>query len=296
MGVVGAVEMSGEIEYSMLDLLDGEEIILLDGEPMRSGHPNWYSRHFFDAQRFQDLDEQVLEDISEYFKTMKEFFTASNVRTTPLVYEEMQRFESIVHGKLEKLTKHEQNAIRYHEKQDESTQYKRQLLETITFQQRLMCKKARKKVFNPDVALRFEDLENKISIVSAMSKAKKDFSWRYNCIPAKHNGQHADEQLVAAGLYLSIVDGKQVAVVSPDSDMGRILDEGADYLRRCGNLMGLPVKERLCDYPVRVYFALTDRSFRDDEQYIFERDSKPPTAPTRQVKLIKECIGALCCR
>ena len=247
----------GGVIYSFESILQIEPLILIDTGIKDYTNPRWYKDKVYYASKFSQLDKSVLEQnlgILEKFKTQ---LSEPTVYTTKKVVEEIGGFVDIITEKLVTLNRfenlrHERKNNRRYDKYDDSQEKK--LLQELCFLYDQIYRLASHKVLKIENPKSFHGLEQ-IVLATGIFGGKKDFTDRYGMrTKKKAEDRHTDEELVATALYLSITEGKQSCIVTPDSDIKRLLLKTKEYLTDKKTEDNEVYLKALTKNPVRVYF------------------------------------------
>lgn len=246
------------------DILEQEQLILTDNSFIsgsNSSSSTWYYDNIYPAKRFSDLGIGALNDALELYENTLLWLPNPNVYTTSGVVDEMRNFRDILNDKLSwfrefesKGSLHSGKSHKYND--DLEASEKRKLLEDFCKLYHNVVKLADRSVFKPSYKEEFKALENIVTEVTRHTGAKIDFEFRYRGFPKKYGDTHADEQLVAAALYSSIIDNVPSTIVTGDSDIERIFLNTLNYLKNA-NLQGFKNLLRLVEKnPIHIYFVL----------------------------------------
>jgi hypothetical protein len=251
-------EASGISEFE--EALAKENYVLSDTDPIHPGLSPAYADGVFPANNFLQLDDATLAYMSRHIAESVMLFSMPNIRVPAKVFGEIKIFQDIVCEKMAKLNQLDrQSRERHHKapnkKYDAMRQGKKDALCELCFDYVNLCRLVRDRVFRPEHPVIFSELEQLIVDVAERCGSKRDFSSRYDSPERKHGDSHADEQLVAAAIYRTLCDGESTAILTPDSDIPRLL---ADSFRRLtGRYSQFPTL--LGRSPIKVYFVLPDK-------------------------------------
>ena len=251
-------EASGISEFEQA--LANESYVLSDTEPIHPGLSAAYAESIFPANNFLQLDDAVLEYMSRHIAESVSLFSMPKMHVPVKVYAEIKIFQDIICDKMAALNQLDKKSQeRYHKspnkKYDALRQKRKEKLCDLCFDYVNLCKVVKDSVFRPENPVVFSELERLVVDVAERCGSKIDFSHRYSSPKSKRDDSHADEQLVAAALYRTLCDGQSTAILTPDSDIRRILIHTCRRLT--GRHAGFPTI--LGRYPIKVYFVLPDK-------------------------------------
>ena len=190
---------------------------------------------------------------AEWFKW---WFSQSPIRTTTCVVQELNRFRKRIRLKLQKLQTKEQV---YHTMHCSDYARKVELFKLVASMYREVYLAAREAVFRPLEPQKFGALERAILTVSENTDSKRDYSHRHEENPIRRpDDLRADESLVAAALYVSLVDKEPCTIVTPDSDIRRLLIASCRLIANGEIPGGKDFYDALREFNIRVYFAVSN--------------------------------------
>jgi hypothetical protein len=224
---------------------------------------------------FRDLDRDVLSRVSSYTRRLQQWFSEENVHAVPKVIAEMARFRDILRNKVEALNRLDRlKAARMKEPEDECEkslgEENRRLLNDVCFGYVNACRLAGKNHFVAGEPESFSLLEDAVVRAAALSRSKRDFNRRHGHYLAQPADLHADEQIAAAAIYRSVFEHEDCCIVSPDSDIPRILVDACKYIEEVELRGDRLASAALRKHPVRVYFV---RSAEEDGNLRLQLDS-----------------------
>ena len=222
-------------EFLIEDIIRQEHFMLLDsGTNINDRHyvsSDWYSSTVYNTNTFAQIDGNL-----------------------------------IVHDKLIWLNENKYSLNRYYRKkrlriakinQRENGGGNREILENVCHAFFKIWHAARESEYIPDDKKEFERLYEITREAAEDSNAKINYALRYGNFLSKPEDLHADEQLIAASLYRSLIERHGSTILTADSDLPRILDSTVCTLERMTLGYNLEYKlERLAAYPIKIYFML----------------------------------------
>ncbi|MFH1376734.1 MAG: hypothetical protein ABIH25_03795 [Candidatus Woesearchaeota archaeon] len=239
--------------YCIDEILEKHDIVLLDtGVTTSRNTHSWYEDHVFYAKYFSQLDSNLLSEVCENVETAKRLFLNPKIVTTEGVAYEIANHGKIAKDKLSWLRQREKLRSRKDKmRQDDYDFYtalKANSLADVCFSLHKFHKDALKKIFNPDDRNKYNEIEKMVmNVVNNSGIKRESFS-----VYGEMGKFFTDEQLVASALYLSIVDNKNTAIISTDSDIPIILLKVKEYCS-LENRCGCKVLEKLCRNPIQPY-------------------------------------------
>ena len=247
------------------DILEQEQLILTDNSFIAGGNTMnspWYYEDMYHVKKFLDLSINSLNNALELYEGTMLWLQNPHVYTTSGVIDEMKTFRDILNGKLSWLRTYDARGSPSHNKPpqdndaDLETDEKRELLEDVCKLYHQTVKLADKKEFKAQYQTEYGAVENIVAEITRHTGAKIDFEFRYKKYPKKYEDTHADEQLVAAAIYSSIIDNVSSAIVTADSDIERIFSNTWSYFKN-SNAQGFENVLRLVEKnPIHIYFLL----------------------------------------
>lgn len=247
-------------------VMENEDFILTDSDVHNHLHRDWYAQWVYEARDFKELDVAMLMEVAEYTRQTEGWLSQPNVYAVPNVFAEIYRFKEILRDKVSALERAYRNMPqRLRMAEDEHASERRQagkaVLSSICFSYVNATRLARKGMFMPSDR-EFEVLEDAVMAAAMACDSKRDSS--VDCLRGRSapSDLHADEQLVAAALYRSFFEDKPSCIVTPDSDIARLLIDSCNYIEEMF-LDGARLATRALEKnPVRVYFLVPQRSQR----------------------------------
>ncbi|MDP4012750.1 MAG: hypothetical protein Q8R00_04065 [Candidatus Nanoarchaeia archaeon] len=215
--------------FTLDEVLNGENFIITDGVNVQG---RWYERAVYPAGSFAKLNQEVLTMLVE-----QELPAALNWVSSPKIHfvqrgvDELQRFAGIISHKLSSLNDYEKgsNKSRTKSKRIKINGPERVngkiLMENLNLMYNNLLKVAKRSIYVPENEELFRTISNLVDVVADNSNAIKDYSMRHryqDVSSRKAENLHADEQIVATAIYRSVI-GEPTAIVSGDSDIGRLL-------------------------------------------------------------------------
>ncbi len=257
---------------SFEDIMDREIYIISDSDTHNTSGVDWYADFVYPADYYHEMDIHSLSSSAHCVAGLRDWFSEPRVHAVPNVVAEIARFRDILHYKVTMLNEFEtarhrssgKNRVvnrrkrkmngRFEERSGEA----KSILEGICFDYVRIFKSAEKNAFRPESPDRFRCIGEKVLHVAESTGCKVDnkalFGQRYtDC-----EDLHADEQIVAAALYRSLYEGKETAIVTPDSDLARILVNTYYDMRQDSRESAEVVSFAMSKYPIRLYFVKKD--------------------------------------
>jgi hypothetical protein len=271
----------GEAEDSELftfdQILEREPYVLSDAEPVGCTHRRWYEEGVYNSSDFSQMDQRLLRTTNNDLQVVRTWFADPKVHTTSKVIAEIDRFRQILHDKQAMLNTAavcpNSRRRKKYSRPDYSLDFAEcsSLFGDICFKYVNTVRSARRNVFNPsdpDVFSAFEQF-----VVEAADEwcAKRDFVPRGEQCFKKNEDLHADEELVAAALYRSFFDNERSCIVSPDSDIARIVIAVCKKMQ--GTVWSYSANDSMKRYPVRVYFVVPGAAGKE-EKYRLQFDTR----------------------
>lgn len=243
--------------YCIDEILKKHDNVLLDtGVTTSSKVSSWYENHVFYARNFSQLDSNLLSEVYENVETAKRLFLNPKIFTTEGVAYEIANHGKIVKDKLSWLRKREKLRSRKDKMRQDDYDYYTALransLADICFSLYRCYKEALKKSFCPADRKKYNEIEKIVMKIVNNSGIKREPSsacWENN----EMCEYPADEQLISSALYLSIIDNKNSAIISTDSDIPIILLKVKEYCSSENIRCGCKVLEKLCRNPIQPY-------------------------------------------
>lgn len=271
-----------EKNLSFDDIIKREPLILTDGGLETRDNSDWYKFEVYDSHNYSQIDYQATYNKAKFLEEFKNWWLEPSVLTSEKITEEIKRYLDDIREKLKYLNEEERNRPKRYKKKNlkvhyDNTENIRKPLEEVALLYNQIYQIAKKSVFKPNDPIKFACLENIVLTIAENSKAKRNFSFRYNNFDSKAKDLHADEELVASALYSSIVDKEGVCIVTGDSDINRLLLSVHCHLIHSGmydinGYLLLALEEN----PIHIYFNTTWNAL----DYVLDtskiRDS-PPT-------------------
>lgn len=233
------------------EISEEEPIVLSDS--WVGGSRGWYEDYVYKTRSFSDVDSWILIEMLEKARKFRDSFFRQNVYVVKNVVAEMARFQAIIRGKVVALNGYDLLGVGKRKAFSPEHFETKSIFEELCFVYAQIHKAALSRLLAPQDAEAFGKFEKAMLVLASQTNAKIDFGSRYNRTMGRAEDLHADEQLAAAALYLSIIEGKQSAIATNDSDMGRLLYKARKYIKeRYGRRSECFAS--LVRYPTKVYF------------------------------------------
>ncbi len=230
---------------TLVELLEERPIIFSDTDIDALG---WYRDYIYECNTFSDLNVSRLSKVIKSLERTKAWFSNPVVLTTPRIVEEMRRFVGIIHNTRDIM----HSRASFPELRGKVPS--KGLYERIVRMSDEIFALAESAVFVPEDVAKFEALEKAVITIAANSHAKVDYSKRYGKTARRYSDLHGDESLVAAAFYVSLVCNEPCAIVTPDSDIKRLVSKAHMLIANGEVPEGRKFFEDLEKYPVQVYF------------------------------------------
>lgn len=270
-----------------------EKPILFSDTAVNKEFGNWYRESVSGSQFMGEVDIGGLEKGIDSAKWFKWWFSQSPILTTTCVVQELNRFRKKLRLKLKKLQTKDQI---YHTMHGRDYARKVELFKLVASLYREVCIAAREAVFRPLEPKKFSALEEVVLAVSENTDSKRDYTHRYEKDPGrKPDDLRADESLVAAALYVSLVDNEPCTIVSADSDIRRLLLTTCKLIANGEIPGGNDFYEALRKFHIRVYFSTKEGlKFDVDTQNLsFDRLFNANMDDVNKSRLRQRIMGAL---
>lgn len=251
-----------------MDELLHEPLILSDATPFNRRGSS-YQEVFYPAKKFRQLEG--LGALIDEVRLHREWFSQPNVVTTERVADELARMDRMYRQKLKHLNRAKATRGRRKGLKELSEKSANQVLfEDLAFGTNKLARTAKNSLLHvarPGLYTAFVDT---LTSFATENGVKRDYSERHGSI-RRAQDLHADEELVGASLYLSVVERRPHAVVTSDHDLHTLLNYATHYLGRATT--GSPRAERaLATAPITLYIA-------DGRQAEQRWSSRSPTRP-----------------
>lgn len=251
-----------EIIKTLDEICAENKIVICDSGIEDRRNSNWFHNWMFEAHSYSDLDICRLQEVFEHIGARNIIFSMDPMITVDKTVEELANFRDILIDKksfLDKRIKYSRNA-RKGDFEEHNSHYEELIgiFQKISNQMHLNYSLARKRVFVPSNKDGFDKLERLTLAVASQPRVKRDFDQRYNRAPSDSEDIHTDERIVATSFYISMIDEQPNAVITSDSDIGRIAYGVQTQLKK----MNCSCQKNLVKFPSKVYFLLEDGTFQ----------------------------------
>ncbi len=210
-------------------ILKRRDYVICDSSVFSPAGFDWYGEGVYDARDFAAVNSRCVRELTEYLKYFGDFFQNKNIFAVPGVSLELKRARDMVADKIKYLKIREKSR---EDRKHHNGENKLMLLQEAQnlFHQYYM--RTRRISFLPRYKGEYDVLEKIVMRVTENTGAKIDLDKVYNtrAKPKKIEDFHADEQAVAASLYLSLAENKESGILARDSDIRRILANTLSYL------------------------------------------------------------------
>jgi len=243
-------------DFQFLDQIGKAEqegtVVFADSGASTPKYRNWYRRKVFPAKKFTELDNDSLEQVLRMFSEYRAFVSTHVVHTTPVVLQEMARFEEILSGKFRFLADHERYFMQAHRDKHEYLYFEENMEKSLMFGEICFtymqaCKSIGRNVITHQDG-KYAYLMNVVQEV--MHQVDKKIVTNGNCI--------ADVELVASALYTSLFDNNAAAIITVDNDIHRLVI--GTYTLLCEDQKGDLFRDALMQKPVDVYLIQNGKS------------------------------------
>ncbi len=273
-------------EAITIDELLSRNPILFSDCSIDPGSTEWY-RRIYRSHRFATLDRTLLNQVVNSAEALKEWFSKPSVLTTRAICQELERFRDIIYGKLRSLYRNEIPKAR--------KSYGEQLFERIAtlYDEIAGLAKQCAGAFAPD-PVKFQAIERLVMAVAENTDAKRNYHKEYGDAPSQRQDLHGSESLVAAALYVSLIDGEPCSVISPGSNSIRLLSWAHKLAANNEMPGGRDIYESMRDKPILIYFIKRDgiRRAVDTAKYTFFPRFELPGKDGPTMSRVKQDIEA----
>ena len=220
--------MSSSIKSSVQEVLE-HKLIITDQAFRREDIPDWYGTHVYPMDDFSQLNEEILLKATAEYQRFLDWMINENVRTTPTLVREIERFYAKLEEKKKFLLGEEtklRNGVRVKGHLKKSDRHKRvskdrvkskrtlkinlidtdlvkKYLENVCFLNYRLGQEAEKSLMGVDEGV-VANLQEIVRVIAEQTRAKIDFSGRYNSIPSRNEDLHTDEEIVATAIYFCL--------------------------------------------------------------------------------------------
>lgn len=233
------------------EISEEEPIVLSDS--WVGGSMGWYEDYVYETRSFSDVDSWILTEMLEKARKFRDSFFRQNVYVVKNVVAEMARFQAIIRGKVIALNGYDRLSLGKRKAFSPEHFETKSIFEELCFVYAQIHRAALGRLLAPQDSEAFCNFEKAMLVLASQTNVKIDFGSRYNRISERAEDLHADEQLAAAALYLSIAEKKQSAIITNDSDIGRLLCKARRYIERRYSRRS-ECFAALVSYPAKVYF------------------------------------------
>ena len=184
------------------------------------------------------------------------------IKRTGRIVRKIERIKEIVREKLIYLNNFENRITKETRKKimkssDGYRETNKKLLQDICFQYVKTIKIASNSVLKPEYTKGFNILYELVLRAAKETGAKINFGSFHPDFRPSAEDLHADKQLVATALYISVFDKKSSSIVTPYSNIERILINIYNYstnMQDKGNILKAQISRALKENPIHVYF------------------------------------------
>ena len=214
------------------------------------------SKKVYQTKSFSDFSLDLIEKEIEKISIFLEFMENPKILFTSKVSEEIRSIRDNLGNKIHFLREN-YNLRRNGRKSCDEKPIEQIKLEEIHELYNELHRASRRSVFFPGQRQIYSFLEKIVLSVTRNTDAKIDygFFYRKDDKPRKREDLHADEQLVAAALYLSAFERRNGGILTRDSDIKRILRNTLFYLKNSGQQGYIEIISLLRKNPISLYHA-----------------------------------------
>jgi len=238
-------------------VLESGEILFLDSGFFSRGH-SFFQNLLYGKERFHQLDSHGLQLLNAVLSKSVRYLSFPHTFSTPKVVQEMERTVDMLANKwfylIRQENRNQTQRWKPHGPQEGRSRYGKDLLSRACAYYREIAQRTRTSLFPVQDAETFETLERAIIQIGEKSKAKINYATgEEKARQSKRVDLHTDEQLVAAAMYISLIEQAPCSIVSADSDIQRLVVQTQIYFGEHPDLGR--VSRALIDHPVSVYFV-----------------------------------------
>ena len=225
----------------------------------------------YEARDFASVNSRCVREFTEYLKSLGEFFQNQKLFAAPAVSLELERARDMVADKMKYLKLREKSR---EDRKHHNGENKLMLLQEAHDLFHKYYMHTRRISFLPRYKEEYSLLEKIVMSVTENTEAKIDLDEFYNigAKPKSIEDFHADEQAVAASLYLSLAENKEGGILARDSDIRRILANTLSYLHYSKKSQFNDFLSQITMNKIEVYFI---SSFQQ-AKLVFDTDSFLP--------------------
>lgn len=264
--------------FTFEDILNREGYVICDTSVSSSPNSDWYWEGVYRARNFAGINSEHVKEEAEHLKYFIEFLANQNVYVATGVSSQLERARDMVADKIRYLKIEGKKERDWKHKSGENQ---------INFLQEVhdlfheSCRETRRVSFSPRQRREYSTIEKIVMSVTEQTGAKIDLDEIYyqRAKPKNVEYLHADEQTVAAALYLSIIENRKGCILTRNSNIGRILTNTISYFfysenRQFNRFWGITRKNG-----IRIYFVSGIRQAR----IVFDSSDFYPYSKIREV-------------
>ncbi|MBI5881463.1 hypothetical protein HZB90_05005 [archaeon] len=222
---------------------------------------NWYSAFVYGSTNFLTINDTMLRGALEAIKRMERMLIQPHIHTAPKIAAQIQKFRGIMRQKLEFLKENERRqsgAMGMNPAFQHMSDQRKHTFEEICTAYDRICRITDDITLRPSEPEIFNRLERAAILIAESTGAKKYIRSPDKKFIWKGDDDHADENLAASAMYLSVFEGQLCHILTPDSDIGRIVNDTYHFLAQCRTPLCRIVAGTLQDNPVMVLYILDD--------------------------------------
>lgn len=263
------------------DILEREGYAICDASIISPSNLNWYWEGVYRARNFSGINSEYVEGEAEYLKYFIEFLQNQNVFVARGVSLQIQRARYMVADKIKYLKMREKKDRDWKHQNGEN---KINLLQEVHDLFHSSFRETKRVSFLPKQRQKYNDLERIVMSVTEQTRAKVDLDEVYEqrAKPKRVQDFHADEQTVAAALYLSIIENRKGCILTRNLNIERILTNTLSYFFYSGNSQFNNFFSITRENEIRIYFV----SDFQQVSFIFDSSNFYPSS-----KISKEVVA-----
>jgi len=269
------------------DILKREDYVICDSALTSVANLEWYWDGIYRARNFAGINSEYVKREREYLESFLDLLTNPKVLVSEGVSLELQRARNMVGDKIKYLSgmeKLEKKKGKYH-----GGETQKELLSEVHDLFHESFKEAKRTSFSPGQKSEYGVLEKIVLSVTKHTNAKIDLDefYEHRAKPKNTEDFHTDEQIVAAALYLSVIENREGCILTRDSDIKRILKNTLSYLALSNAKEFNEFSSLTKTNEIRIYFVL------DFKQAGFVFDSRSFDPLTIRKRFSEEVIDKI---
>ena len=265
-----------KLHYSLDYLLDNSDLIIIDSS-LKCEEDFWYERDVYEAKYFSDMDTAKLQIVEKGGKKYRDLFEYSKVMTISKVVEQLEQWKNILHQKLVMLNTFQRNRktspkykkqsskVSTRKLRDEDSLQKK-IFEEVCFDYKEVARLARKSTIKPKHPEKFSILEKIVTAVRDVTHFEHIRSRYEEPLLKERELISADEQIVAAALYLSIFENRSPVILTGDSDVARLYHRTTSCLfNEATPFSDFFIDTIGKDHPMKLFFEIGDKIMKSGD-------------------------------